>query len=504
MTSSWCSTSRDRRSFERRIFPIPFSKFGPYDEGSHSITADGEALTFHVSHGAGNDFQPSGAGSLAWSGGVLQDRTAPADVCGAITSSEDPADDVLVRRGAQENWLVERTGRMSRLRSRPCPAFCRTQALCTSKSVVTWECGCCRSAAMDGRYFVCALLSRPFNRSRPRIACVGPRLSNQFGLQIRSGGSTSRHGSGSVDADLLLTWMSETGSGDIRDLRDRVMWAARAADRNPKPHDSGKWLRDVSSLGHAEIDWERGRWAVAPAAGVLLPGTGGTAVLCGSRRMGAVERLSELNVSVHLERPPAPYEAPLPAPSSVFVQADSIAELRGAFAEIGIRYGGYGGDHIAAALRQIDLGAPAAPPARGEPVECLAPTTANLRFSPGLPSGDGLCRISVLGRPSYIYRSVGRWFHIDRAEGILYELAARGVSVLRWRHDRTSGHMEIGTVFVDLGAPLPPLQDRTLVLCSGLPLEFGKNAQTSIYRNVPREIASLVATSTRQRLVVIT
>ena len=152
-----------------------------------------------------------------------------------------------------------------------------------------------------------------------------------------------------MDADLLLTWMSEVGSGDVSDLRKRVAWAARAADRSPSRYETGRWLRDLSSLGHAEIDWERGRWAAAPAAGVLLPGTGGMAVLAGSRRGRLVERLSELGVSVHLERPAAAYDEPLPAPASVYVQADSIAELREAFeAEHGME------DAMAETFEQLD------------------------------------------------------------------------------------------------------------------------------------------------------
>ena len=168
-----------------------------------------------------------------------------------------------------------------------------------------------------------------------------------------------------MDADLLLTWMSEVGSGDVRDLRQRVAWAARAADRSPKPYETGRWLRDISALGHAEVEWDGGTWAIAPAVATLLPATGGTAVLAGSRRVGLVDRLEEL-VAVHVETPVSSHDDPLPVPSSVFVQADSLAELRASLEEAGVQYVGYAARSIALGLRQIALGAHAAPPARGE------------------------------------------------------------------------------------------------------------------------------------------
>lgn len=305
-----------------------------------------------------------------------------------------------------------------------------------------------------------------------------------------------------MDADLLLTWMSEVGSGDIRDLRQRVAWAARAADRSPKSYETGRWLRDLSALGHAEIDWQGGTWAVAPAVATLLPATGGTAVLAGSRRVGVIDRLEE-RVAVHVVRHESNHEG-LRAPSSVFVQADSLAELRAALEGARVQYGGCAPRSIAMGLRQIALGAPAAPPARGDAAEHLSARDDEVRFYSGPPTGDGLCRTSVYGRPSYRYRSNGSWYHTDHATGILLDRADRRISVLRFRPDCVADSEEIGTVFIDQGAPLPPLQVRALVLCSGLPTQFGDLARTAIYRNVPKDIALLVADSIHQQLTVLT
>ncbi|MFI7067878.1 hypothetical protein ACIBL3_43270 [Kribbella sp. NPDC050124] len=306
-----------------------------------------------------------------------------------------------------------------------------------------------------------------------------------------------------MDADLLLTWISEVCSGDVRDLRQRVAWAARAADRSPKPYETGRWLRDISALGHAEIDWQGGTWAVAPAVATVLPATGGTAVLAGSRRVGLIDRLAEI-VSVHVEHSAIRHDGPLPVPSAVFVQADSLGELRSSLEESGVEYVGCAARSIAMGLRQIALGAPAAPPARGDAAEHLSSWAEGVRFYSGMPSGDGLCRTSVYGRPSYRYRSNGTWYHTDHATGILLDRADRRINVFRWRLERVADGEEIGTVFIDQGAPLPPLQARALVLCSGLPTQFGDVARTAIYRNVPRDIAVLVAKSIRQQVSVLT
>lgn len=282
-----------------------------------------------------------------------------------------------------------------------------------------------------------------------------------------------------------------------------VAWAARAADRSPKPYETGRWLRDISALGHAEIDWQGGTWAVAPAVATLLPATGGTAFLAGTRRVGLIDRLEEL-VSVHVERPESRHDGPLPLPSAVFVQADSLGELRASLEESGVEYVGCTARSIAMGLRQIALGAHAAPPARGDAAEHLSSWADEVRFYPGMPSGDGLCRTSVYGRPSYRYRSNGTWYHTDHATGILLDRADRGINVFRWRPERVADGEEIGTVFIDQGAPLPPLQARALVLCSGLPTQFGDLARTAIYRNVPKDVAVLVAKSIRQQVSVFT
>ncbi|WP_099041845.1 hypothetical protein [Mycobacterium neglectum] len=304
-----------------------------------------------------------------------------------------------------------------------------------------------------------------------------------------------------MDADLMLAWMSETAAGDIRDLRQRVAWLARNADLNAQPFETGRWLRDMTALAHVEVDWVGGRWAMAPPVAVLLPSCGGTTVLAGHRHLGLVEELGDL-LSVQTI-PCATSDSRLATPTQVYLQSDSIKDLVEGLNICGVDYGGRAADYIANRLPPLQLGEPAAPPAYGAPVKHLQLDGA-LRFVSGrLTSHSGLCQITVQGRPSYLYRNGDEWFHTVHADGVLWALAENGVEVFRWRLERADGDDDIGTLFVDQGAPLPPLQARALVLCSGQPTAFGELAKTAIYRNVPKSVASMVARSVRQRLAII-
>lgn len=306
-----------------------------------------------------------------------------------------------------------------------------------------------------------------------------------------------------MDSELLLRWMSEVGSGDIRDLRDRIAWWARSRNLPATNYRTGRWLRDLSALAHAEIDWTSGRWAVTPPAAALLPGTGGTAVLTGSRRTGFHEQLKDLELAVHVADPPPTADRAIPLPPPIHVQADSMKDLERQLAAAHITYAGEAALNIARVLNPIDLGPLAGPPSWESPVEHLRQSGDDMRFDSGLPSRDGLCRITLHGRPHYMYRRGNDWYHTDQATGILVDLAARGENVMRWKHNREADGRSYGTVFLDQRSPLPPLQARALVLCSGLPATVSERAKTVIYRNVPKEVAELVAQSVLQTQVVI-
>lgn len=109
--------------FRASMFPIPFCRFGPYGEGDHTIGADGETLTFVVRPGSGEAYEPPGVGGLSWQDGELVLSDERGDVCGAWTEELDDPEVVLVRRGADENWLVDRFGRLTALEEPALPNF---------------------------------------------------------------------------------------------------------------------------------------------------------------------------------------------------------------------------------------------------------------------------------------------------------------------------------------------------------------------------------------------
>ncbi|WP_111832677.1 hypothetical protein [Actinomadura madurae] len=109
--------------FRASMFPIPFCRFGPYEEGDHTIEADRETLTFVVRPSSGEAYDPPGVGGLSWRRGELVRSEGRGDVCGAWTEEPDEADATLVRRGAIENWLVDRTGQVTQLAEPALPTF---------------------------------------------------------------------------------------------------------------------------------------------------------------------------------------------------------------------------------------------------------------------------------------------------------------------------------------------------------------------------------------------
>ncbi|KQY41879.1 hypothetical protein [Cellulomonas sp. Root137] len=304
--------------------------------------------------------------------------------------------------------------------------------------------------------------------------------------------------------DLMLTWMSEVGTGSVRDARSRVQWLARTTRADASEQAAGRWLRDISVLGHCEVDWDNDRWAIAPPAIVTLPMSDGHATIVGARRVRFAEALanSDLWVDsvVH-----APTGSDIEAPATLLVAYDTVEALKQEAADIELVYSGAAATRLAAQLPTISATQPAAPPAwSNTTVEYLDELTPSRFRASGDRTTDGLYRFEANGRMRHLLCRGGNWFSCDRSVGIFLELARVGTSVMRWRPESGSGRSTVGTVFVDFGAALPPLQSRTLALCSGFVPRFHPAAQTAAYANVPLVIARFVAQSVLQEIEVIT
>lgn len=304
--------------------------------------------------------------------------------------------------------------------------------------------------------------------------------------------------------DLLLRWMSEVGAGTTADLRARIDWIARTANIEPRSYTSGRWLRDLSSLGHCEVDWETGRWSIAPPALVRLPSAGGLAVIAGARRPRMIRELDDFCGWL----PPARRQPPageVPLPTTLYVTFTRESDLAEAADAAGLTLAGQAAERIALSLPSALPHVATGPPAYGAQLKRLEtshPRDWRVVSATDANPQDGLYAEQANGRTRHIMRRDGEWFACDLSTGIFAELARRNESALRWRADAGRETAGTGTLFVDWGAPLPPLHSRTLVLCTGLPPRFGTAATTAIYENVPRRVASRVCTSLGQSLVI--
>lgn len=304
--------------------------------------------------------------------------------------------------------------------------------------------------------------------------------------------------------DLMLRWMSETGSGDLDDLRNRVRWLARTSDLAATSSSAGRWVRDISTLGHAEIDWEGRRWSCNPGTVSRLPAAGGLAVLTGRRSSTTVADLDDGGVCAHTISCP-PGAGDLPVPACVLIQFDSLPDLRNAAAAAGVQYAGCAAERLAGALAGPPPPRPAGPPTTGRTPLSRLVITDGLHFKPCEDTdADGLYETQPHGQRRYLLRRDGRWYWSDRAWGIFNELSYHRIPVMRWRPEHPAAPSGVGSAFVDWGAPLPVLPARTLIMCSGLPPKFHAAARTAEYRNVPLVTARAVAAALSQELKVTT
>jgi hypothetical protein len=305
-----------------------------------------------------------------------------------------------------------------------------------------------------------------------------------------------------VIGDLMSRWISETGEGSTRDLRGRAAWAARTINRPVTTTETGRWLRDLCSLGHIEVDWEGGRWSACPLVVTRLPGRDGYALLAGPRTAAQDAALDATALSVHRVAQRASAPGHLDRPATVLLQFDGAEDLRAAARQIGADWVPCAGRQLAALLPPLRFGGPAAPPSDStDTLEGFDPDTLGWSARSGRGNhADGAYRLTVEGRSESRYFRGGQWHHCDWATAVYTHLHQASREVIQWRPDTGTGRGDMGTVFTDWGAPLPPLHQRSLVLSTGFAPRFSVGARTAAYRNVPHQVAAQVAAALRQPL----
>lgn len=304
--------------------------------------------------------------------------------------------------------------------------------------------------------------------------------------------------------DLLMRWASELGGGKVADLRAGVLRTARARGLTMRDGAEGRWIRDMSALGHLDVDWRRGVWSAAPPVLTRLPFSDGLALITG-RRTAALERAVDQAAeewAVVLPVTNETAEGDIPVPVSILLQYDTPEELPGRAEALGCSYSPCAALQAFSLLPELAPGPLAAPPAPGN-LQTVERYDLEKRFYEPAESysEEGLYRWRGADWSRLVQVRRGSEFRSTEHEyGVYLELERTQTRVIRWQPETGTGRERVGTLFVDWGAPLPPLHARAAVLCTGLQPRFSRVAETVRYDNVPRAAAERLARSLRQEM----
>jgi hypothetical protein len=302
----------------------------------------------------------------------------------------------------------------------------------------------------------------------------------------------------SVKKDLLLEWASERGAGTWTQFRDAHAWvesdSGRAAWETPS-----LVARQMSALGHIELDWRQSTWAAAPPVLTLLPSAGAHALLTGGRTRELRDRLAaaldKRNDVFGLD----PVEQPL-APSTILIACEDERAMQALAIELEIESTYSVATQLADILPPLDSYlalAGSTPAPRGYGVQAL--NLSDLNWDDVEEDRQpGLYRYQAPdGRKFRLVDERESVFDVDLAVGAFAAFATAGKTTrLKWFRDSLNGEFQ-----APLRVPLPTLHARALALCSGFAPE--RRGRSLVYLNVPEEIARLVARSLGQVLQVV-
>ena len=298
--------------------------------------------------------------------------------------------------------------------------------------------------------------------------------------------------------DLMLEWLSERGEGSWGSFRDAFAWLRVGASL--ATWDTASFAaRQMSSLGHLEIDWVASRWAASPPVLTLLPSAGAHALLTGGRTRELSDRLTAT-----LDRRSDVYGLdPIEqdrAPSARLIACEDETSVRSLASELEVEFSHSVSERIAAILPSLSsyLELTRSMPApRGYGIQRLDEET--LDWSDVEEDGDrGLYRYQAPAGPEFrLLRDGGLTSKVDLSVGVYGALAGAGQKErLKWFRSSVNGDLE-----VPLRAPLPTLHARAACLCSGMaPQRRGK---TLVYVNVPHHVAQALGRSLDQSIRII-
>jgi hypothetical protein len=299
-----------------------------------------------------------------------------------------------------------------------------------------------------------------------------------------------------MDYNLMLTWMSERGSGSWQQFREGHAWLETSSGQQAGDVPAARTLEHLARLGHVEVARGESKWAVTPPVITIVPGASVHAVVVGARTTTFLGHLSDgVDATQHLE---LITRSQAEGPDVLYISCSDESLLTDLARKVGARYEYSVGErlsHLLPDLAAILKTGAAPPPAVGFGVGRWDPDSNRfpLTDKTALP---GLYRYEVYGAAQFRFcPEPERYVDVDLSTGRFAELNRLGRAVLEYEAESING-----TLKVPVKSDLPALQARAAILCSGLLPNFDRQTYARLYWNVPLVIAERIARSLGQTL----
>ncbi len=305
----------------------------------------------------------------------------------------------------------------------------------------------------------------------------------------------------------LLQWASEMGSGRWGQFRASAEHLARKHGLIKRPWNLA---RELSSLGHLDIDWEARRWSIAKPTLNVVPGLGLCVVLTGSRPYHFLQSFRDAvddpSVFDFQMRQSEPHES---APAAIFAKCANLEVVEKVASRTNARFVVDPSTSLAASMpflgdQQLVL---AAPPDLDLDTEWFNPY--NVEWEECEDRGDpkeGLYRQALTERRRHLWHEADRWWKTDLAYGQFRALQGEGQRVMKWQSATTNGGQS-SRLEVRRYVRLPDLAERALTICDGRMPSRGhrpdgdghvyerySNVPEGIYHELARKLGQLPTT----------
>lgn len=255
----------------------------------------------------------------------------------------------------------------------------------------------------------------------------------------------------------------------------------------------------LSRLSHIEVDWRRSTWAATPPVLTVLPDAGGHALLTGARTRALLRHLEEEVSAEGITNLFQDRREQLDAPDAIFIAMDDESDVEQLASGLAISYEYSVADRLSRLLPSLNsvlAVSRTVPPATGFEVKRFDPVALRWTVTSSF-TAEGLYEFLLPGYSEYRFKATSGYFAVDRATGIYADLRRAGRNILKFKKETRNG-----TLIVPLDAPLPVLQARSAVMCSGLDAYPIFSERIRRFVNVPHRIAARIAESLGQELVI--